>query len=637
MDNLPDDHIFRLMAERVQDYAIFVLDTQGRIASWNIGAARIKQYTAAEILGKHFSIFYTPEDIARKWPEHELKRALMEGRFEDEGWRVRKDGTRFWANVVITALRDDRGKLLGYSKITRDLTERKRHEADLRESEERFRLLVDGVQDYAIYMLNPDGVVTSWNKGARRIKGYAASEIIGRHFSAFYEPADIEAGKPWAELATAREQGRAEDEGWRLRKDGTKFWARVVVSALHGADGELRGFAKVTQDLTQRRHAEALEDAARKLNEFIAILAHELRNPLAPIRSAVQILARVKPGQPEFETVRRAIDRQSAQLVRLVDDLLDVNRVTRGTLDMQRSRQDARELISRAVEAARPGIEEARHTLELQIPEGDYPLEGDGVRLAQSLTNILNNAARYTDPGGHIALSLRREGGDSPIIEIRVKDSGRGIEPEQLESIFGLFVQGRGNRERHQSGLGIGLALSRSILELHQGSLEARSEGAGKGSEFILRIPALRSDGEKAPAARPAMTATVPKVMHVRRILVVDDNVDAATMLSAMLLAQGHDVKIVHGGIEALQAADAFRPDIILLDIGMPGMSGFEVARRLREQKRRPAPLIVAVTGWGKLEDELRGREAGFDLHLMKPIEGEQLVKVFERMSATRH
>jgi len=280
---LDDPKLFQLMAESVRDYAIFLLDPKGNIQSWNPGAERIKQYRADEIIGRHFSTFYTPQDIARDWPATELKLATTEGRFEDEGWRVRKDGSRFWAHVVITALRDPKGKLLAFSKITRDLSDRRLQEEELRRSEERFRLLIEGVQDYAIYMLNPEGVISSWNAGARRIKGYEASEIIGKHFSRFYSADDIAAGKPWAELAMAREHGRAEDEGWRVRKDGTRFWARVVVSALKDAEGQLHGFAKVTQDLTQRQHSQAVEIAARQVQDFIAVLAHELRNPLAPI------------------------------------------------------------------------------------------------------------------------------------------------------------------------------------------------------------------------------------------------------------------------------------------------------------------------------------------------------------------
>jgi PAS domain S-box-containing protein len=636
MDGKIDERVFKLMVERVRDYAIFVLDKEGHVASWNTGAALIKQYSADEIIGKHFSIFYTPHDIERNWPATELANATRQGRFEDEGWRVRRDGSRFWANVVITALRDEKGVLLGFSKITRDLTERKRQEEKLREGEERFRLLVEGVQDYAIYMLSPEGTVTSWNSGARRIKGYEASEILGRHFSTFYKPQDIEAGKPWGELALAREHGRAEDEGWRLRKDGTEFWARVVVTALHDEKGALRGFAKVTQDLTLQRNAKNLEDTARRINDFIAVLAHELRNPLAPIRNSVKILEGA-PSQAQIEMVRGMIDRQSAQLARIVDDLLDVSRIVRGTLTIRRARQDVRELVAHALEAARPSIVAARHTVELEIPEGEFLVDGDGARLAQALTNVVNNAARYTDPGGHITIRVRRLEDDVPMVEISVKDSGRGIEPHLLGSIFGMFVQGRGAREQLQGGLGIGLALARSIVELHHGTLRARSEGAGMGSEFRIRLPALRGAEAAQQPAKPVAATKALRAVAARRILVVDDNADAARMLSELLRSQGHEVVNVNGGAAALQVADEFLPDVIMLDIGMPGMSGFEVARRLRERRRSPAPLIVAVTGWGKLEDEIRGREAGFDLHLVKPVEGEHLIRLFEQVSATRH
>ena len=634
------------MAESVQDYAIFMLDPGGHIISWNPGAARAKQYAAHEIIGKHFSIFYTQADIERKWPQLELQRATMDGRVEDEGWRVRKDGSRFWAHVVITALRDESGKLLAFSKITRDVSERKRQEAELRRSEERFRLLVEGVQDYAIYMLTPDGTVTSWNGGARRIKGYEAHEIVGKHFSRFYRSEDIDAGKPWGELAMAREHGRAEDEGWRVRKDGTRFWARVVVTALRDADGQLHGYAKVTQDLTQQRQSAALEVAARQVHDFIAVLAHELRNPLAPIRNAAHLLAVATPGAQEFEVARLAIDRQSAQLMRIVDDLLDIGRITRGALSIHPQRVDLRDIVARAIEAARPGIDSAGHQLSIQLPPEPVFLQADELRVTQALTNVLNNAARYTDAGGKIALSLRRESPDQNYNEeanqlawasLSVRDTGRGIDPEFIANIFGMFVQGRQAASRSQGGLGVGLALARAIIELHHGTIEARSEGAGKGSEFIIKLP--------VEAARPAAGPEQPKrpangrASVARRVLVVDDNVDAAAMLAALIRQLGHEVEIVHDGSAALRAVEGYRPEVILLDIGMPGMNGFEVAQRLREVGRVPRLRIVAVTGWGKPEDRQRSREAGFDMHLIKPVELSEIQQalLLNGASSTKH
>jgi len=634
MSKTPDAKLYQLMTDRVQDYAIFLLDTDGVVISWNAGAALIKQYRASEIIGRHFSIFYTPVDIARNWPAQELERALMDGRFEDEGWRVRKDGTRFWANVIITALRDDHGTLLGYSKITRDLSERKREEETLRQSEERFRLLVDGVHDYAIYMLSPDGIVSSWNSGAHRIKGYGASEVIGSHFSKFYSADDIKEGKPWIELAIARETGRAEDEGWRVRKDGSRFWARVVVTALRNPDGTLRGFAKVTQDLTYRRQAEALATSAGKLNEFIAVLAHELRNPLAPIRNAVGLQRLAKPGDPIHERAREIIDRQSGQLARIVEDLLDINRVTRGTFSIDRKPMDVASVIERAVETSRPTIEDAHHTLRVTLAPFPLQINGDEVRLGQALTNLLNNAARYTDPGGSIDVEVAAvESDGSPKVRIEVRDTGRGIAPELLHSIFGMFVQGRDALHRPASGLGVGLALARSIVELHHGTLEAKSEGSGKGAQFVICLPMIAnrpgvdSRGAKKSGDEPAHH---DEGRGAQRIMVVDDNADAAAMLASLLHNHGHDVRVAVDGRNALEMAREFAPHVVLLDIGMPGMNGLEVARRLRQQNQEPRPLIAAVTGWSGPTEAERSLEAGFDVHLVKPVEEADLLKLLD-------
>ena len=637
----PSSDLFRLMAERVQDYAIFLLDPGGHIMSWNPGAEIIKQYTPAEIIGKHFSIFYTQSDIDRQWPAQELKRAMMEGRFEDEGWRVRKDGSRFWANVVITALRDDRGQLLAFSKITRDLTERKRQEEELRRSEERFRLLVDGVQDYAIYLLNTSGIVTSWNLGARRIKGYEAAEILGKHFSRFYPADAIAAGKPWAELAIAREQGRAEEEGWRVRKDGSRFWARVVVTALRDTDGTLRGFAKVTQDLTQRRHAEAMEISAANINDFIAVLAHELRNPLAPIRNAVQLQMKSKSADAALVMTRQIIDRQSAHLTRIVEDLLDISRITRGTLSLEQKPLDVSELVAQAVETSRPAIEAARHRLEVLIPPHRLHVLGDALRLVQALTNLLNNAARYTDAGGHIFIKVEGKEAEAGELEanqvsISVRDTGRGIEPTLLNSIFGMFVQGRDPYSRPSAGLGVGLALARSIVELHHGTLEAKSAGIGQGAEFIIRLPVIARVAVVAPVAPREKELPAPTA-PLCRVLVVDDNVDAAVILTALLKKHGHEAMAVHSGVEALQAFEGFRPEIVLLDLGMPGMNGLEVARRLRQRNFSPRPLIVAITGWGKADDETLSRGAGFDLHMVKPVEELDVLKILRTHSGIVH
>jgi PAS domain S-box-containing protein len=628
-----DPAIYKTLVDQAKDYAVFILHPDGRIMTWNQGAQLIKGYAPEEIIGRHFSIFYTQEAVDSGWPAQELKVAALEGRLDDEGWRVRKDGSRFWASVVITALRDDGGKLIGFSKITRDLTDRKLHEEALRQSEERFRLLIEGVTDYAIYMLDPEGIITSWNQGAERIKGYERHEVLGKHYSKFYTPEDIERGKPWDELATARRTGRAEEEGWRLKKSGERFWARVIVSALYDGDGRLRGFAKVTQDLTQRRHLQELEQAARNMNEFIAVLAHELRNPLAPIRSAIQVMGKASPGDPRHEGMRQTIDRQSAQLARIVDDMIDISRISRGMLSIERVPVDLNEAIRHAIETAAPLIESARHILEVSLSPHPLMVSGDSNRLTQLLTNLLNNAARYTLPGGRISITAIAEGSSATV---SVRDSGRGIAPEMIDRIFGMFVQGSASTPQVDGGLGIGLALARRLAELHGGTLEAASEGIDKGSDFTVRLPALATAPASREAANPDASFGRPPVS--RRVLIVDDNVDAAIALHLLLKALGHETTVAHDGASALKRAQEFHPDVVLLDIGMPGIDGYEVARRLRQLKMDRPLRIVAVTGWGKEDDRARSREAGFDLHLVKPVDMTDLANALsERDGATLH
>ena len=621
---LPDE-IFEILVDRVRDYGIFVLDPEGRVATWNTGARLLKGYLPEDIIGKHFSVFYLPEAVAKGWPQQELKVATMQGRFEDEGWRLRKDGSRFWANVIITALRDDDGHLLGFSKITRDLTVRRQAEEELRQSEERFRLLVEGVQDYAVYLLDPEGIVVSWNAGAQKMKGYLREEITGRHISAFYRKEEIEAGRPWEELAAARRTGRAEDEGWRVRKSGERFWARVVVTALYDPDGRLRGFAKVTQDLSQREYARGLETTAQRVNEFIAMLAHELRNPLAPIRTAVHLMERLPAGDPGHEKMRRTIERQSAHLMRIVDDMLDIARITRGTLSIEQGSVDLAEVVSRALEIAKASAGEVSHEWHVELARGPLRVVGDTGRLTQVVANLLTNATRFTPGGGSIRVKAWREDGD---IVLTVRDSGRGIAAEHLETIFGMFVQGKDALHRVGGGLGVGLALARRIADLHGGTVEAASEGEGKGSEFTLRLPA----DPQAPAEVPAGaegTKPAPEKATARRVLIVDDNLDAAATLDEFMRSLGHATQVAHDGPQALLMADQFKPDVVLLDIGLPGMSGYEVARRLRQSGR--TMKIIAVTGWGNEAERSRSAEAGFDMHLVKPVDEAALQHIMEQ------
>jgi PAS domain S-box-containing protein len=604
---------FRLLVSGVRDYAIFMLDPTGHVQTWNAGAEYIKGYSAEDIIGSHFSRFYPPDAIQRGLPETELRGARMQGRFEDEGWRVRKDGSRFWANVIITAVRNPAGHLIGFSKITRNLTERRRHEEALRESEERFRLLVDGVTEYAIMLLNEEGFVTSWNVGAERIKGYRSDEIIGKHVSHFYPSEAVLNNEPWEHLRTARTVGRLTDEGWRVRKDGTLFWANTVVTALKDAEGRPYGFAKVTQDLTQRRHAEALADTAQRMHEFIAMLAHELRNPLAPIRNAVALMGRKGLQDPTLESMRKTIDRQSILLTRLLDELLDVNRIARGQFAIEHEPVDVRDVLARALETSRPLIDSRGHTLEIAVADQPMHVIGDSLRLTQAVLNLLNNAAKYTPEGGRIRLSCSARAAE---VEIRVADNGVGIERKMLDKVFDLFVQVDAAANSALGGLGVGLALVRRVVELHGGSVQARSTGKGFGAEFIVRLPlstqalhAVSSDGVQSTSAIDRL-----------RVLVVDDNQDSADTLNLLLESMGQDVFTVYDAQTALGAAQSFRPDLILLDIGMPQKSGYEVAREILSASPTPRPVLVAVTGWGQDTDKDRATEAGFQYHFVKPI-----------------
>jgi len=614
---------FRQLVSGVTDYAIFQLDSSGRVLNWNEGAQRLKQYTADEIVGKHFSIFYPQEALDRKFPDMELEVAAQVGRFEDEGWRVRKDGTLFWANVVITALRDESGVLFGYLKITRDLTERRQTEEVLRQSEEKFRLLVEGVMDYAIFMLDPDGRVASWNVGAERIKGYRADEIMGRHFSTFYPREAIADGKPERELREALEHGRVEDEGWRIRKNGERFWANVVITALRGADGVLRGFAKITRDLSERRRVEALREADRQKNEFLALLAHELRNPLAPIRTALHVIGQPRAEPSEIARAHAIAERQLRHMARLMDDLLDVVRVGEGRIDLKREMVDLRDLVRRSVEAAGSAANERRHNVEVDVPPDPIRLSVDPTRVEQVLANLLGNAIKYTDRGGHIRVRASRDGGDAVI---EVSDNGIGIEPKALPRIFDLFVQEDRRLDRSVGGMGIGLTLVRRLVELHGGTVEASSPGSRLGSRFVVRLP-LRQPGALDEAASPE-DDLAPGAPPPIRILVVDDNVDAAESLMMMMKILGQDVRVAFDGPTALDIATEFRPELVFLDIGMPEMDGYEVARRIRGEPRTRDARLVALTGWGQIEDREHSRRAGFDEHLVKPADPAVLERV---------
>ncbi len=624
---------FRQLVSGVEDYAIFLLDPSGTVTTWNLGAERMKGYAPGDIIGRNFSVFYPPESVEQAWPQYELSVATETGRFSTEGWRLRKDGTQFWASVVISAIRANDGSVRGFLKITRDLTERRLAEEALRESEERFRLLVDGVQDYAIFLLDSEGKVASWNRAAQILKGYSASEIIGRHFSTFYTREAILQGKPEWELRMATEHGRVEDEGWRLRKDGSRFWANVVITALRDSKGNPRGFAKVTRDMTDRRNLEAMLEVDRQKDQFLAILAHELRNPLAPIQSALQVM--MQPGVSPDATVRarEIAERQLRNMTRLLDDLLDVSRIRQGRIDLRRELVGLSAILRSAVETSQPLISDRGHRLTVETPGEEVWVDGDPVRLAQALTNLLNNAAKYTDPGGRIELTAARVGEHAVI---RVHDSGIGIDAVMVPHVFDLFVQGDRRNGVSAGGVGIGLTLARRLIELHGGAVDAFSAGLGLGSEFVIRLP-VADVSHVPPANAPRVEGAEPSpAVSALRVLVVDDNVDAADGLALLLDLQGHQTRVAYDAASALEAVKEFRPEVAILDIGMPLMDGYELARRLRAAPETEKTVLVAMTGWGQEEDVRRATEAGFHHHLVKPSEPAVLEKLLADVASAR-
>ena len=620
-----DQQRLNLLVDSVVDYAIFMLDPDGVILTWNAGAQRLKGYRAEEIIGRSFKVFYPPESVQAGWPDQELRNAAAQGRFEDEGWRLRKDGTRFWANVVITRLQSEDGSTQGFAKITRDLTERRQQEETLRRSEEQFRLLLESVQDCAIFMLGPQGHVLTWNSGAQAILGYRAEEAVGRHFSVFFTREDGKSEAPAVELRAALRDGRAVSEGWRVRKDGSVFWAKVVLTPVRDAEGRLHGFAKVTRDLSEQRRLTELERASKRVGVFLAMLGHELRNPLAPIRNAVSVLQRTPDLPPMVERIREILDRQLGQMTRLVDDLLDVGRVATGKIVLRPAPIDYRDVALLSVEGARPLLEARKHRIELNLPERPVLLKGDSARLTQALQNLLNNAAKYTNEGGHIGLAVRVEG---RTCITTVTDDGHGIGAEQLERIFMLFFQ-QESSSSSEGGLGIGLSLSRALVEAHGGRLLAHSAGPGQGSTFTLTLPL--PNPKDAPDSGDADDIDVQ--IEPRRVLVVDDNTDSADTMVAVLRTLGQDARAAYGVREAIEVARTLDPQVALVDLNLPDGDGFSLATRLRTQFGQRRLYIAAMTGYGQDEDRRKTSAAGFDAHLTKPVGVKELQDVLRQAS----
>jgi PAS domain S-box-containing protein len=617
----------QLLVEQVRDYAIFALDTEGRIATWNIGAERLKGYRADEIIGKHFSIFYPEERVKAGFPKEALRLAARDGRFEDEGVRVRKDGTQFIANVVITALRNPDGTLRGFAKVTRDVTERfTKAEKAQRESEERLRLACE-TAGLGIFEWHVPTDPALWENdrlfeifGRTREEGPLSKaeffeKVLHRDDKASFERALTEAMKP----------GRRFEEACRIwRKEGELRWIQYSARFDLSQDGQPLRLVGVVKDITdEKRVQQALKDADRRKDEFLAMLAHELRNPLAPITTALH-LVRARAGErDDIARPLAVMSRQTQHLSRLVDDLLEVSRITSGKIRLELETLDASVAVTRAVEISRPLIDSKKHDLQVSVPHEPLWIDADLTRLAQVLGNLLNNAAKYTDEHGRISVTVEREGKHAVF---RVKDNGIGIPKELIPRLFELFTQADTSLDRSQGGLGIGLTLVRGLVELHEGTVEALSDGAGLGSVFVVRLPLVA----KPKAKDHTGSFGPPRKTVPHRIVVVDDNLDAAECLAEFLTDAGHEVKVAYDGPSALEAIRAHEPDVVFLDIGLPRLDGYEVARQLRREHGDEMTL-VALTGYGQEEDRRRTKEAGFDHHLVKPVHLDALSKLLAK------
>jgi PAS domain S-box-containing protein len=649
----------RLLVESVTDYAIFLLDPSGRIASWNAGAQRIKGYEASEIIGEHFSKFYLPEDIAAGKPQQELEIARQVCRVEDEGWRVRKDGSLFWANVVITALWDATGQLRGFGKVTRDLTQRRASEQELRRAEQRFHQLVDAVTDYSIFMLDATGHVATWNPGARKTKGYEASEIIGRHFSAFYTPEDRQRGKPAQVLDTVRREGRFEEEGWRIRKDGTRFWANIVISLLRDDHGQAVGFAKVTRDLTARRAAEeterelAREQAARAVaesmarkaeeanrvkDEFLATVSHELRTPLNAIVGWSSILRQRQLDPGAFKAVE-IIERNAHAQVKIIEDILDVSRIITGKLRIDPRPTDLIAVINQAIDVVRHSASAKQISIHFPQANEACSFVGDPERIQQVVWNLLSNAIKFTSSGGAVHINIQHTDAS---VTLSVSDTGLGIDADFLPYLFERFKQGDTSTTRRFGGLGLGLAIVRHIAELHGGSVSASSAGRGHGSTISVTFPlraALPASEVKAlsvtslpPPEREALDGVLNRV----RVLLVEDDADARELVGAILVDAGAVVRSVSSAAAALEAFSAFRPQLLVSDIAMPDEDGYSLIRRIRALDARHGGAIpsLALTAYTRTEDRTKALAAGFTTHIGKPVNPKDLIAALGNLAA---
>ncbi|HEX5379013.1 MAG TPA: PAS domain S-box protein [Phenylobacterium sp.] len=631
--SLNDEGRYRLLIDAIDDYAIYMLDLEGRVTSWNPGAERFKGYRADEIIGSHFSRFYTDEDRAAGLPEEALRLARTEGRFEREGWRVRKDGARFWAHVVIDPIRTPAGDFVGYAKVTRDLSERRAAEDALRRSEQEFRLLVQAVTDYAIYMLSPSGRVTNWNAGAERIKGYRPQEIIGEHFSRFYTEEDRAAGLPAQNLRRAGQDDRFETEGWRLRKDGSRFWAHVVIDAIRNDAGELIGFAKITRDITERREAQTALEAAREalfqsqkmdaIGQLTGGIAHDFNNLLMVVISGLDMLRKRLPPDPKITSLLDNVMQGAERGAALTQQMLSFARKQ----EMKLKPVALPDLVDGMGEMLRRSLG-PEFRLAINLPANLPPVLSDENQLASALLNLAVNARDAMPDGGEIAISAEvippeagaASGADERFVVLSISDTGEGMDEETLAKAVEPFFTTKGIGK----GTGLGLPMVHGLAAQSGGRLVLKSR-KGDGTTAQLWLPVAGAEIAAAAPVAILEDISTPSLL----ILAVDDDSLVLTSTTAMLEDLGHRVVKAGSGAEALTVLRA-NPDIALIitDQAMPQMTGAQLRDAI--QARRPDLPVLLATGFVDLP-------AGADPdlpRLAKPFTQAQLAQEIARMAA---
>lgn len=615
------------------DDAIISKNLDGIITSWNGAAEKMYGYTAQEAIGQSIYLIVPKE---REEEEKEILRRLRRGEKIDhfETVRCAKDGRSLIVSITISPIRDSEGHIVGASKVARDISERRKYEEELKAQRQWFEVTLASIGD-AVIATDEKLKLTYLNAVAEKLIGWVHHEALGKPidevFRIINEDTRLPAAHPLYDvIKTGTIHGLA-NHTLLISKDGKEYSIEDAAAPIRLPDGRMIGAVLVFRDIGDRRilekelkrKAETLAEKDQRKDEFLAMLAHELRNPLAPISNAIHIALKETVGEETKEKALHMASEQVTHMVRLLDDLLDVSRITHGKISLRSECVDICEVIRQAIDTATPLIHAHRHTLQTHLSGCPIWVMGDATRLAQLFGNLLNNAAKYTMPGGLISLDMEECGQE---IRVHIMDNGIGIAPDQLPHIFDMFTQVDSSMERSYGGLGIGLTLVKRIAELHGGVVEAHSEGKGQGTEFIVTLPILEKISQ--PAGREPQS--LDQSLDSYRILVVDDNQASAKTLGWMMEALGHKVELAYSGKDALSMAHWFKPDIILLDIGMPDINGYELCRRMRQDDALNKSVFVAQTGWGQDQHLQRAKEAGFDFHLTKPISFDALQRQLE-------